>query len=411
MPALAFSFEFSLSHALFGVLLLSFLGGTWAVCPHCHGNFASCDFATSKTCPSVSVVEKNAVVVAAGAGLLTLTGLIKPRFLRIFSKVAFETILALVKRAEPGSGFEIDKSTTVPALLTAISNGLTTMELAVLRYCELIEAETDTTMRETLTRRLGCLKTAADIRSKLPSEALTNLHDSGILTFLYAKVSEFVTKKEMQIRLSTDSGSARESHVDLAAKLFRPTDLVQFSEMLNLFTMYAHALAVANVLVVTDFFEHVVFDTVRRGESWKVAHELMLILFRRIEDSGGRLTLGNAFEEIYLNTAMVEAAQNAAVFFRAPGGSPGNVTNPKVGGKPYNGKFTASGPTCRFYNTGAEHPPEHLLPDGTCKFNHVCDQWVSNKGKKGRCLCTAGTAGHSRATCDNPNKCDAPVSK
>ena len=75
-----------------------------------------------------------------------------------------------------------------------------------------------------------------------------------------------------------------------------------------------------------------------------------------------------------------------------------------------NGKFSASsGACCVFFNTGKEHPASALHPDGTCKFNHVCDHWVSNKGKNGKCLGTAGTKGHCRATCDNPHKCDAPV--
>ena len=36
------------------------------------------------------------------------------------------------------------------------------------------------------------------------------------------------------------------------------------------------------------------------------------------------------------------------------------------------------------------------------KYDHVCDQWVTDKGPKGRCL----SAKHKRGECDNPNKCD-----
>ena len=39
-------------------------------------------------------------------------------------------------------------------------------------------------------------------------------------------------------------------------------------------------------------------------EMWQLAHELLMVMFRRIEDSGGRLTLGNVYDESYLNTVM-----------------------------------------------------------------------------------------------------------
>ena len=76
--------------------------------------------------------------------------------------------------------------------------------------------------------------------------------------------------------------------------------------------------------------------------------------------------------------------------------------------KPYNGNFTNSAKySCKFYNSGGDHPTsaEYLHPDGRCKGNHVCDHWVSDKGPKGICRSDK----HSRANCDNPAKCDAPV--
>ena len=49
-----------------------------------------------------------------------------------------------------------------------------------------------------------------------------------------------------------------------------------------------------------------------------------------------------------------------------------------------------------------------LKPDGTCKHNHVCDQFVTDQGKFGRCAGKVGPAGHKRADCPNPNKCSTP---
>ena len=105
---------------------------------------------------------------------------------------------------------------------------------------------------------------------------------------------------------------------------------------------------------------------------------------------------------------MDEARINTAEFFRPPGGNPGNVNYKN--GKPYNGKFNSSSNTvCTYFNRGKDHPANALHPDGSCKFKHVCNKWVTNKGKSGRCMGSEGTPGHYCLTCDNPHRCDEPV--
>ena len=101
-----------------------------------------------------------------------------------------------------------------------------------------------------------------------------------------------------------------------------------------------------------------------------------------------------------------------SAFFRARAGDArrGGADDTVADGVKWNGKFTATSKVpCGAFNSGGEHAKSALLPDGTCRFAHICDKWVTNKGKDGRCMCTAGTPGHSRDQCDNPNKCDAPV--
>eukprot|EP00966_Prymnesium_polylepis_P182442 4226325-Prymnesium_polylepis.1 len=46
-------------------------------------------------CPFIASVAANNAIVAGGMGALNIAGLLKPRFMRLFSKVAFETLLAL----------------------------------------------------------------------------------------------------------------------------------------------------------------------------------------------------------------------------------------------------------------------------------------------------------------------------
>ena len=123
---------------------------------------------------------------------------------------------------------------------------------------------------------------------------------------------------------------------------------------------------------------------------------------------------GIHFDDIYLNSIMEEAKTRVLMFFR-PGAGDARRDGPLgITGAKYNGKFTADGRVCPHFNLedpkqkgkSVSHPPESLKPDGTCKFNHVCNKWVSDKGKNGRCLCTAGTPGHARFVCDNPNRCN-----
>ena len=97
----------------------------------------------------------------------------------------FETILALVKRSEPGTGFTIEKDTKTPTILTAISNGRITFENAVIRLCELVEDESDATAIAVLTRRLDCLKTACDIHHTSPARGVSSRRSSSRAFFVF----------------------------------------------------------------------------------------------------------------------------------------------------------------------------------------------------------------------------------
>ena len=122
-------------------------------------------------------------------------------------------------------------------------------------------------------------------------------------------------------------------------------------------------------------------------------------------------------QEVYLNGAMEEAMEAAkvhfAAFFRPRGGIPlsplldmGTKDNGVVEVK-WNGKFYTKPEArpCFAFNNGEEHDHRSLTADGTCKFAHVCDHWVSDQGPGGKCLGKKGTAGHARHACDNPSQC------
>ena len=100
----------------------------------------------------------------------------------------------------------------------------------------------------------------------------------------------------------------------------------------------------------------------------------------------------NCINDTHLNTVLEEAEVSAKrhTFRSSPGKgedarSGGGAGSDETGPK-YNGKFTAnSKEVCWFFNSGQPHRADHLHPDGTCKRNHVCDKWVSNKGPGGVC--------------------------
>ena len=169
----------------------------------------------------------------------------------------------------------------------------------------------------------------------------------------------------------------------------------EFAEMLNLFILLCHGLALISALLLTDFINKVVYDSIRlRGKTWMVAHEMFLIILRRVEDSGGTLLLAKACDEVHL-TSVIEEAEIAAVKFFLKSKQGGMVV--------HNGKFNPNGRPCKAFNEGGVCT--ELYSDGTCKFNHVCDHWVSKKGKNGRCL----GPDHPRFKCNNPDRCDEPV--
>ena len=77
-------------------------------------------------------------------------------------------------------------------------------------------------------------------------------------------------------------------------------------------------------VIITSFIQCVIIDSiVVRKYEWSVAFELMVVLFRKIENSvGNKFNLGNVIDEVHLNSALEEASEAAKMFFRTGGGAP-----------------------------------------------------------------------------------------
>ena len=389
-----------------------------AVCPGCAGNIASCTYDTNGKCPTIDVPTTNAALVAGlatvSAGVtLTLTNIISPRFLRMFSRAHLQAVLSLVRRPQPGTIFEIKPNTKLAAILTAVSNGLITMEQATLAMAGFVDDETDADAKKLLMEKFKLLTSTKDLKAFSTGSATAT--DLGVYSWLWGKITNFVAERGMQTaKVDVPTESAQATSV-LSTSIKRFTNQVDFYESLNLFIMFSVALGLCTAVPAAEVIEYVVFDTIRmRGKPWQIACELFLVMLRRIEDSGGKLTLQNCINDTHLNTVLEEATATAKKhypdIFRTHGGKPGNddVDGGSPRTTPLVKNVTKDTPgakkCCVFFNTKRDHPQDALTQSGVCRSKHVCDAWVKDKGAYGRCM-----GAHSRLDCTNPNKCDTAV--
>jgi hypothetical protein len=173
-----------------------------------------------------------------------------------------------------------------------------------------------------------------------------------------------------------------------------------------------HATGLCDFLVASEFTRLVVYDTMEHhGHSFTVAHALLLIYLERVESTvGDDINIRNVHSlgsmDTFLSRACILAVQ-CGVATPARAGANATVTT----GTPtvtFNGRATPSADrSCYTFNLGRgnAHPSPSLGADGTCRFKHACDQFVSDKGPRGVC----GSTSHCRKDCTNAAKVSAPV--
>jgi hypothetical protein len=193
-------------------------------------------------------------------------------------------------------------------------------------------------------------------------------------------------------------------------KILRPTSEAQFFHMLSVWQMVCHATGLANALASGAFMLQVVHEQMAHfGLTWQQAHELFLVYLEAIElaPEARDLNLSNVYnsggQDMYRERALSRAV---AFFGKSRSGPGGHLTTTQ---DIFRGSDTPSSTKCCIsFNIGKSHPASSLLPNGTCKFAHKCDQWVSQQadGTKGG-IC--GSTKHGRAKCDNPFKSTAKV--
>ena len=391
-----------------------------ATCPMCHGYISSCTWSPSnQQCPSIDEPTANRAILAGATGTISLAKSIGARFLRAFTRAELTAVTTIAARPPPGTPVVIAAGTKLKEIGIYLSQGLVSIEQVSLLYTGFIDEESDTDKKKELMNNLKLIMSLKDLPGVSGAQADAG-EPYGAYTWLLAMVVGFVTagtivaKSTLGPASSSASSGAGSRHT---AKLLRPKSLLDLFEVMNLYIMFYTSLGFGATTLITQFFEFVVFDTIRiRKKDWYVAFELLVVLLRKVEDSV-ELTIGTVMQEVYLNGAMEEAMEAAkvhfAAFFRPRGGIPlsplldmGTKDNGVVEVK-WNGKFNTKPEArpCFAFNNGEEHDHRSLTADGTCKFAHVCDHWVSDQGPGGKCLGKKGTAGHARHACDNPSQC------
>ena len=356
--------------ALVGLL---FVPGSRAVCIHCKDSIAGC--AGGDDCPLFTDLAANVAIFAEKKLGTTpaVSNLLPPEVAMQFSRPVCEAIVGIA--CAPTGGQEIDFTTAAYATSQSV------VQAAMYGHCSVCESAGE------LARRLDDADTelaASKIRGAMDS--LKIVGDTvapsvqGLMAYLWAKVSEIISKRVSGVTRLVTAGKGRAS--DFVATLSRPKTVDEFYELVHLFVMALIAFGLASPSIAYKFVDDVVFATIRTlKETWKVAFELVTIYNREIDVSAGAVTIANVFRRGGQDTLLAEARRNAVVFFRPLGGNP----RPEGGPTKATGKFDSkSTKACVDFNMG--RPCKRLSPDGVCMFNHKCNQFVSDKGSGGVCF-------------------------
>jgi len=398
---------------MFGIIFIQPIAAT--NCPFCFGNIPTCTFgaASGAACPAEVVPRENAAIITGSAtGSLKLAGCLAPRFLRMLTRSELSTVTTLANRPPPGTAVTFTKTTKLKDLMVYMKQGLISKEQIEVTFAEFIDAESNAEKKKELRENVKFLINAVDGAAGMDEDP------GGLYTWLLGMVVSFVLTGTVVTTATLSSGSttASTSTAKHKTKIPRPTSLINLLEILNLYVMFFVALGLGPTSVITSFIQCVVIDSiVVRKYEWYVAFELMIVLFRKIENSvGNKFNLGNVIDEVHLNSALEEASEAAKMFFRTRGGAPHVGDRESLldtNKKPFNGKFNKDEKcrACAVFNSGGDHKPHMLTDDGTCRFGHKCDHWVSDQGPGGVCRNKAGKPGHNRRNCDNPNKCDSKL--
>jgi hypothetical protein len=405
------------------MLILCNLPGVKAVtCTNCYDQIPGC--AGGEECPLRTRVAANAAALLTAGAVLTLKDLLPLKFLRFLTRGFLEAAKVMANRNAPGTA--VDWASLSPSeVAKAPSRGIGSRADAIAVLQERVGEATETLEVAKLQALMTSLQQASqDARPRKDNGVIL-----GQYTFMLAEASRIVSSygsmSTAALNLDDEGNASEGSSKRLTGVIHHPKKELHFYFGLLVWTMILVATGMESFLTIAEFVVTAVFDNMMlRNWDWRVAYFYLLVLLEKVETTGDAeiniLTITTRLGG--LDTLRDEATQRAEKFygkdamrpsrdiFRQPGQQDYGTRKEEGDKKPvvaWNGKSNnASQHTCLAYNLGAagKHGKNHLGADGTCKFAHKCDAYVSDKGPGGRCL-----GAHSRAECNNPKRVDADV--
>ena len=362
-------------------LLLHSLPVARAVCTHCKDTISPTH--TDAACPLVVNIAANAQIFSAKTlgSAPTVTYSLTHELAAHFNRPVLDAIMGIA--CAPCQGAIVDLKATAYAAANAV------VKAAMYGHCSFAEASAELAERlDAALQPLDVEKIRGAMESlRLGAESAV-YSSSGTLAFIWAKISNVLAKRD-DPTFKLEVGKAKAT--SLTATLVRPKTEGEFYEMIHYFIIVIVALGMASAPIVMKFLDDVVYGATRMKETWKVAHELLMVYIREIDIDPQRLMhMGNVFRRGGQDTLLSEARRNAAAFFRAGGanlqlgGAPIDTSKDPKNLKPTGTGDDKSKRPCADFNAG--RPCKQLKPDGSCVFAHACNQFVSDKGPNGYCF-------------------------
>ena len=402
--------------ALLLLLLFILFDRGSAVCRHCWGTIPGCPGrADDDGCTSLTGVAANVgALVAGAAATVSCVNLLPLYLLRVFTRRVLD-VLTQVARRGSGAVAYVFTGKGPDEIIQAVADRIADADDAIIHLG--VTAAASATTDALRNQCVAATKVIESLRGGRLGAAGARV-DFGRYLYIFSTVQQYVATS-VGDALTLGDSAAEKSGSPPTAKLRVPSSADVFYESLTLWIMVCHATGAANALIATRFVHESVHLTVRRlGFSWMVAFELFVLYLERVDiPDGVVLNLSTVLAQGGLDTLLAQANINGAVrfgsSFRSQGGGGAAPDRRPTGGGggggvAYNGRGSsrADAGICATFNFGRDHKPSELNPDGSCKKRHVCNHYVNDKGKLGRC-----EGDHIYGECTNPAGCSKAVAE
>ena len=292
------------------VLFMYALDGVYGVCPHCKDSIAGCT--GGNDCPLFKEHTANTALfttrVLGSAPRVTYS--FPPELAAAFPRAVCEAVMGLACAPAPGAEIDLENDAKYATCRAVV-------QAAAFHHCSVAEASTVLSARlEDATAEVDILKIRGSMDAlKLVQDSVVEM-TQRVHSFLWSKVSTVVMRRGSAAHRLSVSVKAKAS--ELTVTLKRPATEFDFCDMLHYYQMVLVGLGLASYWVVSRFLDDVVWATRRMKESWKVAHELLVLYLAEVgRDPTSAITMGTVFRRGGQDTLMTEARRNAVVHFGA----------------------------------------------------------------------------------------------